>query len=127
MTNGKTAAEKMRMGPGMSVCLLHAPEEADAFLGMPEGTTRVAHASDAQFVLVFARTQAEAEERLAALAPTIDRDTLAWLAYPKGAGRAGHDVSRDTIWRFAETLGLRLVAQVALDETWSAVRIRPAA
>jgi hypothetical protein len=36
-------------------------------------------------------------------------------------------VSRDTIWRFAQTIGLTLVANVAVDETWSAVRLKPSA
>ena len=52
--------------------------------------------------------------------------TVAWLAYPKGSKAAGYDLSRDTIWRFAQTIGLSLVAHVAIDETWSAVRFRPA-
>lgn len=58
--------------------------------------------------------------------PSIGAVTLAWLAYPEGAKSAGLDVSRDTLWRFAQTIGLTLVANIAIDEKWSAVRIRPA-
>jgi hypothetical protein len=126
VSDQKTPAAKMRMTPGMSVTLLHAPDGIESLLGIADDVTRVEDPAAADFVLVFARTQAEAEERLSALAPSVGPKTLAWLAYPKGSRAAGHDMSRDTVWRFAETIGLRLVANVAIDETWSALRIRPA-
>jgi hypothetical protein len=126
VSDPKTPAAKMRMTPGMSVALLHAPDGIESLLGMADDVTRVEDSAAADFVLVFARTQAEAEERISALAPGIGPKTVAWLAYPKGSKAAGHDISRDTVWRFAETIGLRLVANVAIDETWSALRMRPA-
>ena len=82
--------------------------------------------ADAGFLLDFATTQAEAEERLVALAPFVGEKTVVWIAYPKGAKAAGRDVSRDTIWRFAQTIGLTLVANVAIDGTWSALRVKRA-
>jgi len=126
VSDSKTPAEKMRMAPGMSVALLHAPDAVESLLGMPGDVARVEDPAAADFLLVFASTQAEAEERLSALAPGISPKTIAWLAYPKGSKAAGHDMSRDTVWRFAETIGLRLVSNVAIDETWSALRMRPA-
>lgn len=80
----------------------------------------------AGFLLDFATTQAEAEVRFVALEPFVGEKTVAWLGYPKGSKAAGHDLSRDTIWRFAQTIGLTLVANVAIDETWSAVRFKAA-
>ena len=126
MSDSKTPAEKMRMTPGMTVALLHAPDGAESLLGLVGDVTRIEDPAAADFVLVFASTQAEAEERLSALAPRIGPKTVAWLAYPKGSRAAGHDMSRDTVWRFAETVGLRLVSNVAIDDTWSALRMRPA-
>jgi hypothetical protein len=80
----------------------------------------------ARFLLDFVTTQAEAEERLVALEPFIGEKTIAWLAYPKGSKAAGRDLNRDTIWAFARTIGLTLVTNIAVDETWSALRIRRA-
>jgi hypothetical protein len=126
VSDSKTPAAKMRMTRDMSVALLHAPDGIEALLGIVEPVTRIEDPAAADFVLVFATAQAEAEERLSALAPSIGPKTVAWLAYPKGSKAAGHDMSRDTVWRFAETIGLRLVSNVAIDETWSALRMRPA-
>lgn len=50
--------------------------------------------------------------------------TLAWLAHPKGSKAAGHDLNRDTIWSYGKTIGLGFVANIAIDATWSAMRMR---
>lgn len=121
----KTPAEKLLLKPGMSAALLHMPEGLHERLGLPVDVTLADDPAGADFVLDFAEDQAGAEERLTALRPAIGPATVAWLAYPKGGKAAGRDVSRDTIWAFVGTLGMRLVANVALDETWSAVRVRP--
>jgi hypothetical protein len=127
----KTPVEKMRLKGGMTAALLNVPAELQGRLGVPDDVTVVddpaaASPAGAGFLLIFATTQAEAEERLIALKPLVGEKTVAWIAYPKGAKAAGRDVSRDTIWRFAQTIGLTLVANVAIDETWSALRIKPA-
>jgi hypothetical protein len=79
----------------------------------------------ADLLLLFASTQAEMEQRLLQVKPVLREQTMAWVAYPKGSRRAGHDVSRDTIWSFAESIDLKAVASISLDDTWSAMRIRP--
>jgi len=122
----KTAAEKMRLKAGLTAAILHAPGGVVEGLGIPAGVAVVDDPIGADFVLEFATGQAEVEARLAALKPHLTAATLLWLAYPKGAKAAGRDVSRDTIWAFAQSIGLRLVANVAIDDTWSALRVRPA-
>lgn len=121
----KSAAEKMRLEPGMTAALLHLPEGLQDRLGIPEGVTLVDDPSQADFILDHASTQAEAEERLTALRPSVGDKTVTWMAYPKGSKPAGYDVNRDTIWRFGQTIGLILNANIAIDEQLSAVRMRP--
>ncbi len=122
----RTPAAKMRLKPDMTAALLHTPTDLRERLGVPDGVVRVDDPADAQFILDVVTTQAEAEAALTRLAPHISSATLAWLAYPKGSRAAGHDLSRDTVWRFARTVSLTLVAKVSIDKTWSALRIRPA-
>lgn len=124
--SGRSPIEKMRFKPGMSVALLQAPPEVVATLGLPDETATTDDVAVADFILVFVTTQAEAEEAVTMLAPHVGEKTLAWVAYPKGSKAAGHDVNRDTVWRFAEGVGLTLVANVALDEKWSGLRLRKA-
>lgn len=84
--------------------------------GDPEG---------AAFILDFASTQAGAKTRITAFAPQIGEKTVTRVAYPKGSKAAGYDVNRDTLAAFARTVGLVAVANVAIDEIWSALRLRP--
>lgn len=119
----KTPAQKMRFKPGMTIALLHLPDGMREMLEFPAETVEVAP-EQADFILDFAATQADAEERLTALAPLVDTKTLMWIAYPKGSKAAGHDISRDTIWEFGDTVGLVINANVAIDEVHSAVGMR---
>jgi hypothetical protein len=50
---------------------------------------------------------------------------LFWLAYPKKSGKIESDLSRDIIWRVIEEYGYRPVSMVSIDDTWSAMRVRP--
>jgi len=120
----KSPAEKMRLKSGMSAAFPFVPEDVLSRLGVPAGVTVVTDAAQADFVLAFASTQGEAEARLAELAPAIGPTTIAWIAYPKGSKAAGHDVSRDTIWAYIQTIGFVLNANISIDETFSAVRFR---
>ena len=121
----KTPAEKLRLKPGMSAVFLHLPEGMKEALGIPAGVTEIDDPAKADFIIDFASTQAEAEERLTALARLVGPKIVAWMVYPKGSKAAGYDVSRDTLFEFVQTVGLILNANIAIDDTFSAVRMRP--
>jgi hypothetical protein len=52
-------------------------------------------------------------------------DRLAWISYPKG-GRLGTDPNRDRLAAALAAHGVQPVRQVSIDDTWSALRFRPA-
>ncbi|HEY8317686.1 MAG TPA: hypothetical protein VIG76_02540 [Amnibacterium sp.] len=111
-------ARKLQLAPGRLVAVLGAPADVD--LGDlpvdPSGTA----------VLAFVRMQADLEGADASVAIAAARgDRLAWLAYPKG-GALGTDLNRDRLAAALTALGARPVRQVAIDDTWSALRFRPA-
>jgi hypothetical protein len=43
----------------------------------------------------------------------------------KSSKAAGYDLNRDTIWSFAQAIGLDFVANISIDATWSGMRMRP--
>ena len=47
---------------------------------------------------------------------------MLWIAYPKG-NRS--DINRDTLWPYLTEYNMRPITQIAVDETWSALRFRP--
>jgi hypothetical protein len=129
-----TLAKKLQLKPGQRLRALHAPEgfEADApeagggDAGPAGGSAPAAADAPAPATLVFVTTFAEAEERVEPAVEAALADDLAWVAYPK-AGQLGTDLNRDSLAAFMTARGVRPVRQVAIDDTWSALRFRPAA
>ena len=58
------------------------------------------------------------------LKPKLKPKGLMWVSYPKGGSKVETDLNRDIIWQYGKTIGLSAVAQVAIDETWSAMRLK---
>jgi hypothetical protein len=114
---------KLQIKPGQRIAVLAAAAE------VPTITTDEANppaaAGEADVTVAFVSARAE----LATVAiPAIDaarRDQLAWIAYPK-AGKLGTDLNRDSLAAALTAEGIQPVRQVAIDETWSALRFRPA-
>jgi hypothetical protein len=120
----KSVAEKAHVKPGAKIAVVNRVPGIVDSLGLPEGVTFVDPA-EADLVFVFVRSQAELEQHMPPVAEALGSATL-WVFYPKGSKAAGHDVSRDTIWALAESLGLKPVGLVSVDEVWSMFRLRRA-
>jgi hypothetical protein len=84
-----------------------------------------AEAADADAVIAFARNKAELATLAAPAIEAARQDRLAWVAYPK-AGKLGTDLNRDILAALLTAEGVQPVRQVAIDDTWSALRFRPA-
>lgn len=82
-------------------------------------------ATDAVLAFVQDRSQVEyLAQRLKKALPkkNVDGEVLLWIAYPKGGKRT--DINRDTGWDTLTAQKLVAVAQVAVDDVWSALRFR---
>lgn len=77
------------------------------------------------FLLVFVTNAAETMEWVNKAIPHLEEDAVFWLAYPKKTSHIKTDINRDIIWRLVEDrTDYRLVSNVAIDDTWSALRLR---
>lgn len=136
-----TLAKKLQLKPGQTLRALHAPEGFEAEVpeaggGDPEAggggsgpagrAAPDAAGAPAPATLVFVTTFAQAEQRVAPAVAAALTDGLSWVAYPK-AGQLGTDLNCDSLAAFMTVRGVRPVRQVAIDDTWSALRFRPAA
>lgn len=95
-------------------------------IGRPEGLDAVpeARSDRPELVLAFVRSVAEVAPRLAEALPLYRRGGRLWFAYPKKTGAIRTDITRDHGWEPLAKAGLLPVTQVAIDETWSALRFR---
>ncbi len=113
---------KLQIKTGTQVAVVAAPA------GGPDLSALGPLAADpdaAGAVLAFALTAADLTTTADAAIRAAREDRLAWIAYPK-AGQLGTDLNRDSLARAVSELGVRPVRQIALDDTWSALRFRPA-
>jgi hypothetical protein len=111
---------KLQIKPGQSVAVLDPPPG----VALPAATA-AASALDADVVIGFAIHRADLDRLTAVIAAALD-DRLAWIGYPKGR-QLGTDLNRDRLVEAVAAQGVQPVRQVSIDDTWSALRFRPAA
>ncbi len=78
-----------------------------------------------EFVLLFINNASEASERLQKVIPHLNEDAVFWVIYPKQSSKIKTDINRDILWRLIDKESdYTLVSNVAVNETWSALRVR---
>jgi hypothetical protein len=119
--------KKLQLKPGLRALFLNAPEGYVAALGpLPDGVTLVdGPPGKLDFVQLFVRDSVELATHAPAALAAIKPDGVLWIAYPKQSARVKTDLTRDRGWEPITAGGLRPVTQIAIDETWSALRWRP--
>lgn len=116
----EAVVKKLRYKTGQAL-VLNAPE--GFALGI--GETSVPDADAYGFVLLFVRDSEQVRDWLPRTIPLVREDTVFWITYPKASGKTKTDINRDTLWPLVHELsGYRPVSNVAIDETWSALRLR---
>jgi hypothetical protein len=112
--------EKLQIKPGQSLAILNPPPGVTLPTSTAGGQPATASAA-----IGFAVHR----DHLDQLGPVIGAgraDRLAWIGYPKG-GKLGTDLNRDRLAQALACEGIQPVRQVSIDDTWSALRFRPAA
>ena len=128
----KTLAEKLKMKPGMQVLILNAPDGFIEQLGPLPDKVEVVNEADGDFeaesfdmVHLFAKSISELERLAQKAISAVKYDKLLWISYPKISGKIDTNINRDKGWDVVTNAGLKGVAQVSIDDTWSALRFRP--
>lgn len=119
-------AQKLVIKPGNTVRIIDAPEGYEHLLvDLPEGASLLEGGNgQADVILLFGESRATLERTLPTAITEVRPGGVFWAAYPKG-GKS--DLSREVMWNLLEPYLWRAVSQIAIDDTWSALRFRPAA
>ena len=108
--------KKLKFRAGMTALVLHAPQDYPALEAPGDAA--------ADFVHLFVTSRDEFAERFATAADAVKENGLLWVSYPKARGKQKYDINRDSLWHLALDAGWHPVAQAALDDNWSAVRMK---
>lgn len=124
---GTQLLKKLRMLPDQRVLILNAPPGyLDEIGPLPEGVELAEQPEGTfDFVQVFAKDLAELEKLAPVAAEAVKHDGLFWVSYPKKSSKMESDLSRDVVWKAVAKIGQRPVAQVSVNDVWSALRFRP--
>jgi hypothetical protein len=132
----RTVATKLLIKSGDSLSLIGAgADETRLLRPLPDNVTVISDVtvvSDVTVIsdvhestdvaVIFARSQSDLLQQSEKILGTLTGTRAVWFCYPKG-GRA--DLNRDTLIREMGGFGWRAISNVAVDDTWSAVRVRP--
>ena len=126
MASGKPLSKKLMIKENYKILLVNEPSGYGDELGdLPAGTTILKETTEpVEFIQFFAKDRTELEAHLKGLITKLDSKGWLWISYPKGTSKIKTDINRDSIWKYATELGLKAVHQIAIDDTWSAMRFR---
>ena len=126
VSSTKPLPEKLFMKENYNILLVNAPDDYQSKLTpIPSGVTiSSTNRDDNDFIQVFFMNRNEMEKQLKSLKAHLKPDGWLWISYPKGSSKIKTDINRDSIWKYAKSLGLKAVHQISIDDTWSAMRFR---
>ena len=120
-------SQKLRVKDGYRIALVNpAPGSREALEPLPDSVS-ISDTLNDKFDLVwhFASWRSELQRDLEKVRESVKPQGLIWLSYPKGTSGVPTDLKREVMVEVAETAGLQPVAQIAVDNVWSAMRFKP--
>lgn len=112
-------ARKLNIRSGMTVQVIARPG------GVALDGLSIAWDDSADALLAFVTMAADVDALAATVVAAAQAGKVTWMAYPK-AKQLGTDLNRDILWRQMQGRGVDAVRQVAIDATWSAIRLKGA-
>jgi hypothetical protein len=77
------------------------------------------------FLLAFVTSENDIQKVAPVVAAKAEGDPIIWVAYPKKTSKKFQStIDRDSGWDALSAVGFRGVAMIAIDEDWSAKRVR---
>jgi Protein of unknown function (DUF3052) len=117
----KPVAERLQVKGERRLAVVGASPALEKTVGAARARADLARAD---VVLLFASDRAGLEAKLPDVLKTMQETAILWVAYPKLSSGLAADLSRDIIHALAPKYGLDTVSQIAIDEDWSALRLK---
>jgi hypothetical protein len=116
----KSTPQKLLIKPGSA---LWSSDESilDAIGPLPDDVRLCERLDQATVGIVVAHDSASMKQLLVSKKTSLTKPEVLWVVYRKG-NKA--DLNRDKLWPILAEYGMRPITQVAVDETWSALRFR---
>jgi hypothetical protein len=123
----ETMLEKLQLKDEKNILIQGLPssiEKQFAKVSFAKSVTPLLRSRGIDFALVFAVNKNQLGQILSDVIPALAPDAKCWIAYPKVTSKIASDLNRDSNWECLQAHGLDSVAQIALDNVWTACRFR---
>ena len=122
----KSVAQKLGMKAGKTMFVAKAPTAVPKLLGaVPDGAAWVDKGGGPfPLILLFAKDRATLVKEVPSCKSKLAVGGALWVAYAKGTSTKVTDINRDSIREYVTTVGLDTVGIIAIDEHWSALRLK---
>lgn len=125
----RQSLDKMKVPAGAGILLIGNTGDKTGFTAPHvEGyniETGISTGKNYDLIVVLASEEAEMRQNLQKILPVMDNRTRLWLCFPKKNSGISSDLSRERIWDVGKDYNHRPVSQIALNDAWTAIRIRP--
>ncbi|TCC90236.1 hypothetical protein EZ428_13230 [Pedobacter frigiditerrae] len=119
--------KKLQIKSGFKVKVLNAPENFPNIIGDIPSEISISPSDVENYdgLLIFAITKADLLATLNQEAKLINDKTICWIIYPKAKSKLASDLNLMMGWDDLKVYNLTPCASAAIDETWTAIRIKP--
>ena len=119
--SGTPLVKKLRIGPGTSVALVHAPDDFAETLGeLPDGASLdLVGPEESDLVIWFTMSLKDLENDVGAMARALGPKASLWIAWPKRASGVATDVTQNDVRALGLATGLVDYKICSIDRTWS--------
>lgn len=123
----KANSAKLWIKPGFRILAIDAPGDYTTWMGgMPADV--VVHTErdgdEYDFVHLFVRSLMMLKKTFLTATKVLKDGAVIWVSYPKKTGSLSTDLTRDVCHEAMLDMGWDATTQVALDDTWSAMRFK---
>jgi hypothetical protein len=122
--------DKLNLNDHDDIVVLNAPATFEPELAGLKGVRirrSLGGVATIAFTLAFVQTKKDLDALAGPIAKKAEGDAVVWFAYPKATSKAfTTDISRDRGWDALGKAGFETVRLVAIDDDWSAKRLRRA-
>ncbi len=117
-------AKKMKLKPGSRAVVINAPEK---YLEELKHDAEISQKLSGKFdwIQIFVKNKSEADTLIPKVAKILKPESILWISFPKGTSKIQTDLTRDKGWDIVQTLDLKWITLISVNETWSAFALRP--
>ena len=117
-------AKKMKLKPGTRAAIINPPEN---YLNELKHDTDISSKLTGKFdwIQIFAKNKKELDTLVPKATKALKPESILWLAFPKGTSKIQTDLTRDKGWDVLQSLDLKWITLVSVNENWSAFALRP--